>query len=970
MKKKQNYFKLPPQIRQFMHFSKKYILLSIFILHYLFGFSQNKSFVSDSIKARQLYFKAITLGKEGLQQQALGTFFSSLDLRKKIYGNENYKLGAVYSGIGISYRNLGNYNLSLKYFILAEKSYELSHRFSKRNRIRIYSNIGNVYRNKLDFNQALQYFNRIRTIYENDNNTPTADIAAINYKIADIYYLIDEYSKALEIINKNINNAYTEDKIRYHLLLAYINQIHSNIKGAKSNYQKAIQLSIHLYGRKHINVANQYLNYSLFLMSVGEFSEAEKTLDTAFLIIKNIQPKFGLILAHYYNLKGNYIRNIPVDKQGKALRLEQKTKNLHKAIQWYTKALTALKFPANYSQEIIKNSSENYISTIGCINYLKKIATTYTEISSIAKEQKPEQYLTALSNAINNYQIAGTLIQKARMELSGDKSKIQLTELEYSTFQDLVQTAYSAYTATKNSKYTEMAFESAERIKSSSVFDKLTNELAMENSLIPDSLLQLERRINSTITIYSEKLFEENSKENSDSAKIDQYKTTIFKATRKRENLNRYLEQEYNDYYNLKYSASMLSIHKLQKKMAFNDVILEYVLNEKDTASELYTFTISKNSVEFNKQDVGAHFDRTIESVFRFMANPEYAFTTNDESKQFCIESHQLYNQLIFPFRSHLQNKHLTIIPDGKLNYIAFEALLQNLPDTTKPIQFNKLDYLIKSQNINYSNSANLLFQRNNLFPKMQNKVVAFAPEYNNDTLEFSGKRIAISPLPGVQKEVEHISNTVKAKVYKGDDATEQQFRAIANKYDILHLAMHAYINDSLPGFSRLVFSPNPTTDNFSDGLLNTADIYTLNLNARLTVLSACNTGGGILKKGEGIMSLARGFFYAGCPAIIMSLWEVDDQSATKIMQSFYKNLKRGDTKSEALRQAKLKYLSSVNSRRAHPHYWLGYISIGNNMPLYKSYDFYFFIFLVIILVLVALNQIIRIKKARKKRAS
>ncbi len=961
---------MPPQIRQFMHFTKKYMLLSIFILHYLFCFSQNKSFVSDSIRALKINREANDLGRKGLYLQALDSFYVGLSLRKKIYGNESYKLGAVYSGIGISYRNLGNYNLSLKYFMLAEKSYEYSHRFSKRNRIRIYSNIGNVYRNKLDFNRALRYFNRIRTIYENDKNRPTADIAAINYKIADIYYLIKNDSKALDIINKNINNAYPEDKIRYHLLLAYINQVHSNIKGSKNNYKKAIQLSIHLYGKKHINVANQYLNYSLFLIEAGDFKEAEKTLDAAFIIIKNIQPKFGLILAHYYNIRGNYIRNIPADKQGKTLSLEQKTENLHKAIQWYTKALTALKFPANYSQEIINNSSENYISVIGCINYFKKIATTYTEIASIAKEQKPEQYLTALSNAINNYQIAGTLIQKARMELSGDKSKIQLTELEYSTFQNLVKTAYYAYTATKNSKYTEMAFESAERIKSSSVFDKLTNESALENSLIPDSLLQLERRINSTITIYSEKLFEENSKENSDSTKTEQYKTTIFKATRKRENLNRYLEQEYNDYYNLKYSASMLSIYKLQKKMRFNDVILEYVLNEKDTASELYTFTISKNSVEFNKQDVGVHFGCTVESVFRFMANPEYAFTTNDESKQFCVESHQLYNRLIFPFRSHLQNKNVTIIPDGKLNYIAFEALLQNLPDTTKLIQFNKLDYLIKSLNINYSNSANLLFQKNRLFPKMRNKVVAFAPEYNNDTLEFSGKRVAIPPLPGVQKEVERISNTVKAKVYKGDDATEQQFRTIANKYDILHLAMHAYINDSLPGFSRLVFSPNPTTDNFSDGLLNTADIYNLKLNARLTVLSACNTGDGILKKGEGIMSLARGFFYAGCPAIIMSLWEVDDQSATKIMQSFYKNLKRGDTKSEALRQAKLKYLSSVNSRRAHPHYWLGYISIGNNMPLYKSYDFYFFSFLVLILVLIALNQIIRIKKARKKRAS
>jgi hypothetical protein len=87
-------------------------------------------------------------------------------------------------------------------------------------------------------------------------------------------------------------------------------------------------------------------------------------------------------------------------------------------------------------------------------------------------------------------------------------------------------------------------------------------------------------------------------------------------------------------------------------------------------------------------------------------------------------------------------------------------------------------------------------------------------------------------------------------------------------------------------------------------------------------------------------------------------------------MGTFYKNIKRGKTKSEALRKAKLKYLAGTNSRRAHPHYWLGYISIGENSPLYKTYDFYFFSFLILILVGVSIDQTIRIKKARKKRAS
>jgi CHAT domain-containing protein len=220
-----------------------------------------------------------------------------------------------------------------------------------------------------------------------------------------------------------------------------------------------------------------------------------------------------------------------------------------------------------------------------------------------------------------------------------------------------------------------------------------------------------------------------------------------------------------------------------------------------------------------------------------------------------------------------------------------------------------------------------------------------------------------------VQKEVLHISKIINTTVFNGEDATEDNFRKYAEKYDILHLAMHAFINDSLPAFSSFAFTQNNSEDLTKNGLLNTTDIYNFKLNAKLIVLSACNTGTGQLKKGEGIMSLARGFLYAGCPSIIMSLWEVDDESGTQIMTSFYKNLKKGKTKDEALRAAKLEYLNSVSSRRAHPHYWLGFVNIGDNSPLYISYDFYFFVILILALLGVGIDQAIRIKKARKKRA-
>jgi CHAT domain-containing protein len=179
---------------------------------------------------------------------------------------------------------------------------------------------------------------------------------------------------------------------------------------------------------------------------------------------------------------------------------------------------------------------------------------------------------------------------------------------------------------------------------------------------------------------------------------------------------------------------------------------------------------------------------------------------------------------------------------------------------------------------------------------------------------------------------------------------------------------MHAFINDSLPAFSRLAFAQNHETDDNNDGWLNTADIYNLSLNARLTVLSACNTGSGNLKKGEGVMSLARGFLYAGCPSIIMTLWEVEDNAGTEIMQSFYQSLKKGRKTDEALRTAKLKYLENANPRTAHPHYWLGYVSIGSPEPLFRSYDYYFFGLLVLSIGLIITDQVLRIQKNRKKR--
>ncbi len=946
-----------------MRFNLRIILLIITLLYSKKNIAQTASFSADSIHAIELNKRAYELGKQGLFNESLDVFFESLKLRQRIYGEKENKLGPTYLGIGVTYKILGQLDLALKYYKLAENNY-------KSPSLLLYTNIGNVYQSKLDYTNALSYYEQALTIAKANSNITKQEIAGIYYNIANIYYSTKRDELALNIANEFVNRAYTIDQIPFYTLLAYIYQIKGEINNSIKSYQKRINLTIELYGKNHMEVANAYLSYSFFLTSNNQFQEASKNLKNANQIILQLPSPSKQLLSDYYKWEGYWHEKLPVATENISTFKKQKKQNLEEALEWYKKSLNALNFSIDKTNESDLISA-NYVSLINCIAVLKLVADIYTEIDNLEKTEDNQEFSASLAKAIETYQTIGTLIQRARKEISNDESKMELTTLEYATFSQIIHASYSAYIITKDNKYLELAFQNAERLKSSSLFEKISNQLALENSKVPDSLLQMEFKLNNTIAIFNEKIIEENSQPIPDSIKLKEYNNEVFSATRQREELNRVIESEYNDFYELKYSKSMLTAQNIQEKLKDDHVIIEYYINETDSLTELYTFILGKQMAEFRKQKLPSKFHFWVENMFQFMSDSEFLSTTNSDAKNFCSASYNLYRYLILPIENELKGKKITIIPDGKLSYIPFDALLTSLPDTTKTIEFNKLDYSIWRYTFNYANSANLLLNSKSNGKKGKIITGAFAPVYKNeDIIEYAGQQIPLIPLPGIQKEVEKIANLVHCDLFTGDGASEENFRKYAEKFDILHLAMHAFVNDSLPALSSFAFTQTKSDDLLKNGLLNTADIYNLKLNANLTVLSSCNTGTGALKKGEGIMSLARGFLYAGCPSIIMSLWEVEDNSGTKIITSFYKNLKRGKAKDEALRNAKLEYLESVNSRMAHPHYWLGFISLGDDKPMFVSYDFYFFIILIIALVGIGIDQLIRIKKARKKRAS
>lgn len=951
---------MPAEIDILMTKRTALILLILILLYSNICLGISDEFRSDSIKAVELNKKGNDLGRQGLYSLSLQIHLESFAIRKRIYGPENRKLAPALLGIGIAYKNLGQLDLALKYYKLAEKNYEQKSTRS------LYMNISTIYRAKLDYVNALNYLHQALR----DSSSKKEDIAGIYYNIAEILYQQKNDDSSLSICKKYVANAYVEDQILFYELLALIYQVKGDISQAKRNFLNSIQITKELYGKSSNNLAISNIMFANFLIENDQYGEARKILKE----IENIvtQPEFSnkKTLSDYYKSEGYWIENFPLATSDINLFKKQKAQNIGIAIEWYLKSLNALNFNTDFKNFDISNA-EKSISLKNSIELLKFIADAYFEIDELKNETTANYVSDNLNKSLEIYQIAGKLIQKARIEIVNEESKMELTNLESETFNQIIKIAYKAYSLKKELKYFELAFQNAEKLKSSSLFDKISGQLALENSLVPDSVTMKESQLNSSITYYNEKLLEEKSKPIPDSTIIKEYNNEIFSLSRQRDELNRFLETEYRDYYELKYSNNQLTINEIQQNIKPEQTLLEYHINQTDSLIELYTFIITKTEIDIRKQDLPTTFQKSIDQLFQFMSNSDFLFTTGGDSKKYCSSAWYLYNTLIKPNENLLKNSKITIIPDGLISYVPFDALLKSLPDTTKNTEFNQLDYLIRNYTFNYANSVNLLFQKQKTKNRHSVKAIAFAPEYKiGEIIEYAGQKITLVPLAGTQKEVSKISRLVNTNVYTGSEASEENFRKNAEKYDILHLAMHAFINDSLPAFSSLAFAQTDSTDVLNNGLLNTSDIYNLKLKAALTVLSACNTGMGKLRKGEGIMSLARGFLYAGCPSIIMSLWEVEDNSGTEIISSFYKNLKSGKSKDDALRMAKLEYLENANSRMAHPHYWLGFVSIGDESPIYKSYDFYFFIVLILALTGIGIDQIIRIKKARKKRAS
>ncbi len=861
---------------------------------------------------------------------------------------DNAELAQVYFNIGVYYRTKAESIKALNYFELGISALSECKKMDTFLLINSYKMLSYINEELVLYDSAVENITKIESLFSPEDKTNPDLIFSIArksnlyFKMGDIeraklYSLNvlhlterepEKYGPYLYFTYKNLAILeYNQDNFRlskdYYLRSIKIgdklkSQNSSNYNGiascyfllndtntAEKYYNLAIDMRIASYGLKHPYLAYDYLSYSVFLFRIGRQQEGFSYASKALKINRdNFGDKYPETAKCYTWLGSFYL------KLGKT---EQALEHFQKAIICASEGFNNHDLAAN------PTLTGNYYGP-ELLDALKFKADALDTLF-----HKSGQPVALLFNELNTYDLALKLIHKLRTSFPEFNSKLMISGNQRKTYLGAINAAYQMYSRTKGPEYLLTAFEYAEKSRSAILLGSLKEKQAITYGGVPDSLVEKEKSLTQTIESYQGLLVQEQQQPNPKQEVIKELEGKIFRLKNSQNLLVESFEKQFPDYFKLKYDDQVLQIPQVQKRLLPDQSLLEYVLTEK----KILIFCITKDQVHLVPVDKKPGFADRIDQLNAYLNEVNFISQNRETYEEFLHSSHQLYLDLIYPCLKWIKGKQLIIVPDEELASIPFEVLLTASADPM--MEFGTLPYLINDFPIGYAYSANLLFFNRLRTLPAKIRLAAFSPEYDLSS-RGSGNTPVLKPLVYAKEEAEAAGRYFRGKVYLEQEATEENFKKVAGRYDILHLSMHAMMDNTNPMYSKLVFTKGD--DGKEDGSLNTFELFNLQLKARMAVLSACNTGAGAMQKGEGIMSLARGFYYAGCPDVVMTLWPVEDKLSTQLVNDFYKYLSEGKNKIEALRLAKLNLIRSSDPLRAHPYFWAGYVNIGDISPM------------------------------------
>ncbi len=542
-----------------------------------------------------------------------------------------------------------------------------------------------------------------------------------------------------------------------------------------------------------------------------------------------------------------------------------------------------------------------------------------------------------LNAAFESFKKCDTLIQSLLEKYQADQSKYFLSDKALPIYENAIALAFSFYDKSKTPQYAEAAINFAEKNKALVLLENLKDTRAKSFGGVPQNLLDEERYGRAEVAYLEKQLYEADT----DSLKT-KTQSQLFNAQEKLRRFNQHLETQFPKYFDLKIAkTNPLSIKGIQNALDAQTLAVSYFVGD----STLFAFAFSKTGCQIFAQKHTPQYSKDFKELRKSLSNEKFINDSTILAEQtFCSLSHTFFKDLIEkPIAALNANGALTrlrIVPDGYLGYLPFELLLTQAAAKWKG---QNVPYLLQKYAVSYAYSLRLINDKEG--NSSAQNFGGFGIEYDDETIkslsnadstsksdENSTRSDVLSRLAFADDEVKNIQALLGGgQIWLNGGATKFAFMKNAPNCGILHLAMHGAIDENNPLNSGLIFSKS---DSSKDHFLSGYDLFAMQFKTGLAVLSACNTGNGELRRSEGVMSLARAFAYAGCPSTVMSLWSIPDESTSKVMLAFYKNLKNGDPKDIALQQAKLEYLKNCPPQYSIPNEWGATVVIGNVSPI------------------------------------
>mgnify|MGYP002124533330 CR=1 FL=1 len=857
------------------------------------GWSSNR--MGKTNQAENYYKKALPLAQESGDSLLIGTVYNNMASVYSRRGNspnalENYQQALNYytnkrfraitlSNIGGVYAELSLYDKALEHH---NKSLEIRREIGSVHLLaNIYNRIGIAQSNLANYDQALVSY---KQALDNSRQASTPKLTAnILNNLGVLYKKLSEYDKAIDYYEQSL--AMRKEISGPGAIATTTNNI-GQLYWDQGNKEKAAT-----YYRKALKLREQ----------VGNPYDIASSLNSMLRLTVE-QEEFKQATAYANRLKAMGDSTDSYDMLQKATsflgRINQAQNQDEEALQHFKKA-------HSYSQ---------YLSPRRQLAPIKDLARQYHKLGS--------------DSAVSYGQKAIDIIEQHRSN-AGALSDLKSGYFgKHSDFYTEVASWVLTYTSDIS-----RAYKLVEQAKARALSDELVKASQNIDEQLPEKVrLERSQKRNKIDQLYSQL-------ENTVNAqKREKLQQKIRNAELDYASYENELQSEHPKLKSLQ-SPKPISLQQAQNSVDGQTAILEYAL----AGNELLAFMISRNNVQVETISRSNNTAELATELTTMVTDFKDAILSNASRTRLRSESASLYNLLLKPFKKDLENySNLTIVPDGALAYLPFEAISQGD------------QYLIENFNIKYVPSLTSLTLLKDPETLTRKDLLAVAGSNFVRNSERSLQQNNLSNLPSTLIEVDSIAaHFQNASILKDEQVSEQALKNLLhqNNYQYVHLATHGIIDENQPNRSGLALSTENelSASSTEDGMLRSSEIFGMNINSDMVVLSACNTGLGKMVGGEGMLGMQRSFFYAGTSTVVVSLWNVYDRSTASFMNEFYKSLLQQDTsrgwidgalrwigweqsipfgvKAKAMREAKLKMIKHPLFN--HPVYWAPFIVVG-----------------------------------------